>query len=139
MSITSAALATAHLTATLAMMDSGSTGSTGGAKLKLYSSLAQPAPGDAAMCTIHLARPSAVVSGASLILSAPEPGLVMTAGMPRWGVLEGADGTALHTGDVSDAEHDGFYKVSGAQTPPGETTPMFQAGATVTLGAVVYT
>lgn len=138
-SIGSLVLAHAQMAATLARLDIGSTGS---ASVRVYSTPIPTAVGehaDTPMSTVALARPSGVVDAGALTLAPVEAGLVMTAGHPRWAELVAADGAVLHMGDVTDTDHDGFWRVSGATTPEGETSPYFAAGGLLSLGTVVLT
>lgn len=129
------ALTSTQLLATLARLDEGSTGS---AKIRIHSTLVAPVAGDTPMATVFLPRPCGSVSGTQLTLAVAEPALVMVAGIPRWAELVAADDVVLHIGDVTDSVGSGFYKVTGAETPPGETSPYFAAGGLLSLGAVVY-
>lgn len=136
---TTATLATAHIAATLARLDLGGPAPAG---VRVYSTPVPAANGshsDTPMCTVALFNPAGVIDGATLVLSPAGPGLVMTAGHPRWAELVAADGAVLHVGDVTDADHDGFWRVSGATTPEGETSPFFAAGGLLSLGTVVLT
>lgn len=135
----SSALASTHLGATLARLDIGSTGS---AKLRVYSTAISPGPGahsDTPMCVVVLPRPCGVLSGAQLTLASAEAALVMVSGTPRWVELVAADDVVLHIGDVTDAAHDGFYKAAGAATPDGDNSPFFLAGGILSLGEIVLT
>lgn len=133
-----AALLAAHLQATLDRLNAGS----GTASVRVYSTSIPAGPGahsDTPMAAVTLPSPAGTISGGTLTLAAGEAGLVMTAGIPRWAELVAADGTVLHVGDVTDADHDGFWRVSGADTPEGETSPYFAAGGLLSLGTVVLT
>jgi hypothetical protein len=133
-----AALAAAQMAATLDRLDTGA----GTARVRVYSTTMPLTPGahsDTPMSTVVLPKPAGAIVGATLVLASAEPALVMTAGTPRWAELVAADGVLLHAGDVTDAAHDGFWRVSGADTPEGETSPPFQAGGLLSLGAVVLT
>lgn len=133
-----AALLAAHLQTTLDRLDTG----TGTAGVRVYSTSIPETPGahsDTPMATVTLPSPAGTISGGMLTLTAGEAGLVMTAGIPRWAELVAADGTVLHMGDVTDTDHDGFWRVSGATTPEGETSPYFAAGGLLLLGTVVLT
>jgi hypothetical protein len=134
----SAALVLAQLQSTLARLDAGTSGN---ARVQLYStnrpgSIAD-AYSDTPQAAVVLARPcGAIVSGVLVLYPLDAAGAtVMAAGIPRWGELLAADGTLLVRGDVTDMEHGGFFRVGGAETPEGETSPMFYAGAKVQLGA----
>lgn len=132
------ALLAAHLQATLTLLDAGA----GIASIRIYSTSPPATPGghsDTPMCTVTLDKPSGTISGGALTISAVAAGMVLTAGIPRWAELVAADGSVLHMGDVTDTEHDGFWHVSGADTPEGETSPYFAAGGLLSLGTVVLT
>lgn len=136
-SLGSTALVDAQLAATLARLDVGSSGT---AEVRVYSTTMPEAVGahtDTPMSTVLLQRPSGVLDSGALTLAPGDPALVMSAGIPRWAELVAADGQVLHMGDVTDTEHDGFWKVSGADTPEGETSPYFAAGGMLSLGSVV--
>lgn len=133
-SLATPALATAQLEAALARLDAGA----GNARMRVFSTLTPPEASDTPMCELTLPKPCGAVSGAQLTLAAPDAALVMVAGLPRWAVLVAGDGVALHVGDVTDDAGDGFYKVTGADTPPGETSPYFAAGGLLSMGSVVY-
>ena len=133
----SSTLALAQLAATLARLDQGSSGN---ARVQLYTTT-RPASiatahSDTPQATVVLARPcGAIVSGVLVLYPQDMAGAtVAAAGIPRWGELLAADGTLLVVGDVTDLDHGGFFRVGGAQTPEGETSPMFYAGAKVQLG-----
>ena len=131
------ALAEVQIAATLARLD---VGSSGNAEVRVYSTTMPEAVGahtDTPMSTVQLPRPCGTISGGLLTLIPADAGLVMTSGIPRWAELVAADGQVLHMGDVTDTEHDGFWKVSGADTPEGETSPYFAAGGMLSLGSVV--
>lgn len=138
-SIGSLVLAHAQMAATLDRLDIGSSGA---ASVRVYSTSIPVDPAahaDTPMSTVALARPAGVVDAGALTLTPAEAGLVMTAGHPRWAELVAADGAVLHVGDVTDVDHDGFWRVSGADTPEGETSPYFAAGGLLSLDTVVLT
>lgn len=133
-SLGTSALAAVQLAAALDRLDAGA----GTTQIRVFSTVPQPVPGDVPMCVLSLPKPCGTITGAQLTLAAPDAALVMAAGFPRWAVLVAGDGVALHVGDVTDDAGDGFYKVTGADTPPGETSPYFAAGGLLSMGSVVY-
>lgn len=131
-------LATAQLSATLTRLNNGASTP----RVHVYSTAIPTVPGahsDTPMATVLLPMPAGAIIGSSLVLAPADPALVITAGTPRWAELIAADGVLLHVGDVTDAAHDGFWRVSGSDTPEGETSPPFQAGGLISLGLVVLT
>lgn len=139
LSIVGDVLQQVQLAATLSRLDIGTEGA---AEVRFYATSVPATLGghsDSPMATTVLGRPCGVLSSAGLTLAASAPGLVMQGGTPRWAELVAADGAVLHMGDVTDTDHDGFWRVSGADTPEGETSPYFAAGGLLSLGTVVLT
>lgn len=91
--------------------------------------------------SIVLARPSGIFSGNAFVLQARDPGGVMVAksGIPRWADWVAADGTILLRANVSDMNNGGGWKVEGAETAEGETSPRLYSGGIVLLGSAVLT
>lgn len=130
----SAALSLAQLQATLARADAGA----GNACLRIYTT-ARPATlgahADTPQCEIVLAKPSGVIdAGLGMQLMQQAPGMVMASGLPRWAEYVAADGTVLADGSATDAAGDGDFRLSGAETPVGETSPLFFAGGLMSIG-----
>ena len=132
------ALVEAQLAATIARADAGA----GHAELRVYST-AMPtqagAHGDAPMCVIALDKPCAELVDGALVFLPTQAAMVTAAGLPRWAEWVAGDGAQLHVGDVTDRDHDGFYRVEGAATPVGESSPMFYAGGLMTVSTSALT
>lgn len=132
--------ALAQLAATIAFADQGPASS----KICVYTT-AQPAtgadPGGAAQAEIVLAKPCGTISGGALALHVADPAgsLVAATGLPRWARWVNGAGALVADGTVTDAAGGGDFTVSGAATPPGETSPQLYAGALVQLGSVTLT
>ena len=128
------AMALAQLQATATRSDQG----TGNARVRIY--LAVPDDFLGARGTLQaeivLARPGTTVVDGKLVMHVRDAGgaMVMATGLPRWADWHAADGALLAGGQVSDALHDGPWRVSGGETPAGETSPMLYAGGLVMLG-----
>lgn len=133
-SLVAGALSAAQMAATLARADQGA----GSAELRFYATTMPSTAGphaDSPMCVIQLAKPCAEISAAGVLsFIAVGPGMVTVGGIPRWCEWLAGDGAQLHLGDVTDEANGGFYKVAGAATPVGETSPLFFAGAMMSLG-----
>ena len=129
----SAALSLAQLQATLTRADAGA----GNARLRIYTT-ARPATlgahADTPQCEIVLAKPCALVDAAGMQLVQDAPGMVLSSGLPRWAEFVAADGTVLTDGSATDAAGGGDFRLSGAETPVGETSPMFFAGGLMSIG-----
>lgn len=132
--------ALAQLAATLAFADAGG----GPCVICLYTTVqpaAGAAPGGDAQAEITLAQPCGAIAAGVLTLHAADPAgaLVAATGMPRWARWQRADGVLVGDGTVTDAANGGDLTVTGAVTPPGETSPMLYAGGRALLGAVNLT
>ena len=132
--------ALAQLAATLAFADAGG----GPSVICLYTTVqpaAGAAPGGDAQAEITLAQPCGTIAGGVLTLHAADPAgaLVTATGLPRWARWKRADGVLVGDGTVTDAANGGDLTVTGAATPPGETSPMLLAGGRALLGAVNLT
>ncbi len=132
------ALAVAYLHAALARADTG----TAASRLRLYSST-RPATvldahADTPQAEVVLAQPcGAVIDGALVLYPASGSGaMVQAGGMPRWAEWLAGDGALLARCWVTDMEHGGGIRVTGAKTPDGETSPMLYVGGLVQLGPV---
>lgn len=131
-----AALALAQLQATIVAADSGS----GNSRIRIYRterpSAITDSHADVPQAEIVLAKPCAsIVDGVLVMHPADEAGaMVMSQGLPRWGDWVSAAGAVLARGDVTDTAHDGCWRVTGGQTPAGETSPLLYAGGLVVLG-----
>ena len=131
-------LAAAQLAATLARADVGA----GVARVRLYTTARPETPGahsDTPQAEIALAKPCGTVTEGVLSLVPAAPGMVMSQGMPRWAELIAADGALLTDGTVTNLAGGGDFRVEGAATPEGETSPLLYAGGLVTLGTVALT
>lgn len=133
-------LSAAQLQATLALADAGA----GHARVRLYTT-ARPDTlgdhGDAPQADVLLARPCGAVIGGVLVLYPLDAAgtIVMQSGLPRWGEWISGAGVVLTDGSVTDMDGGGDIRVDGAETPPGETSPMFYAGGLVQLGITALT
>lgn len=130
----------AQLQATVDRLDVGSAN----ACVRLYKSARPAALGqpDTPMAVVTLARPCGIVSEDGLLVLQPADlvgTMVLESGQPRWAELVAGDGTVLLDGGVTDAAHDGCFQVSGAATPEGDDSPMFYAGALLTLAPTALT
>ncbi len=133
-----AGLVNAQLLATVAYAD----GSGGASRIVLYDAVpadARSVPVGAVLSEVVLAKPCGVVAGELLTLVPASAGgsMVLASGLPRWARWVRADGALVHSGDVSDMQHAGFFRLQGGVTPDGESTPSLQAGGLVLFGALV--
>lgn len=132
--------ALAQLAATIAFADQG----PAAARIYVYTT-AQPAtgadPGGAAQAEIVLAKPCGTIAGGALTLHVADPAgtMVLATGLPRWARWVSGTGALVADGTVTDAASGGDFIVSGAATPPGETSPQLYAGGIVLLGTVTLT
>lgn len=138
--VVGAAHALAQIAATLAFVDGGGGNST----ISIYGT-AQPLVGEAAgaepLAVLELATPCGTLSGGGLTLH-PVDGLgalAVESGIGRWARWARFDGVLVADGSVSDAANGGDFIITGATTPPGETSPRLVAGGVVLLGAVTLT
>ena len=127
--------------AVLARLDVGA----GHARIRIYTT-AQPADGkvgngDTPQCTLTLAKPCGAIVGSALTLYLQDPtgALVMHTGLPRWADLVAADDVVIGRCKATDMDGDGVVRRRGADTPEGETSPLFYAGGRLQLGAVMLT
>jgi hypothetical protein len=130
----------AQLAATIVFADTG----PANARVRLYSTTRPTAPGDHSdtpMATVVLAKPCATVVDGVLTLHPLDTDgtLVMSTGLPRWGELVNGAGALVVDGSVTDEASGGDFTVAGGITPPGETSPLLQAGGLVLLGATALT
>lgn len=132
-----AALALAQLQAAITTADAGA----GRSRVRIYvtqrpETIDTP-HADTPQAEIELAKPCAsIVDGFLVMHPADAAGaLVMQQGLPRWGDWISAGGAVLVRGDVTDLSHGGRWRVTGGQTPEGETSPLLYAGGLVQLGA----
>ena len=126
----------AQLAATIVFADIGPENS----RVRLYSTTRPTVPGghsDTPMATVVLAKPCATVAGGELTLHPLDTDgtLVMSTGLPRWGEWFNGNEELVVEGSVTDAASGGDFWVAGGVTPPGETSPLLQAGGLVLLGA----
>ncbi len=134
------ALSQAQLQATLTLADTGA----GNARVRLYTTDRPATLGshsDTPQADVVLAKPCGAIVGGVLVLYPLDAAgtLVMAAGLPRWGEWVSANGAVLLDGTVTDMDNGGDIRVEGAQTPAGETSPMFYAGGLVQLGTTALT
>ena len=135
------ALALAQLQAAITTADAG----PGPSKVQLFTTTrhaaADGAMGDMPQAEVLLAVPCATIVGGALVLQVADAGgtLVQTTGLPRWGQWVNGAGTLVAEGSVTDDANGGDFQVTGGTTPPGETSPLLQAGGLVVLGATSLT
>ena len=126
----------AQITASLAFADAGALPSS----ILLYAEAAVAtgaAPTTSALAEITLAKPCGTITGGVLTLHPLDTAgtLVMSTGLPRWGEWVSGAGVLVAEGSVTDDANSGDFTVAGGTTPPGETSPLLQAGGLVLLGA----
>ena len=132
--------ALAQLAASLVFADAGG----GPSVIRAYTTT-QPAtgaaPGGAEQVAIVLAQPCATLAAGVLTLHPADPtgAMVLASGLPRWARWERFDGLLVADGTVTDIANGGDFTLTGAATPPGETSPMLYAGGRALLGAVTLT
>ena len=135
------ALALAQLQAAITTADAG----PGPSKVQLFTTTrhatADGAMGDAPQAEVVLAVPCATIVGGALVLHVADEGgtLVQATGLPRWGQWVNGAGNLVTEGRVTDDANGGDFQVTGGTTPPGETSPLLQAGGLVVLGATSLT
>ena len=132
--------ALAQLASSLEFADAGG----GPSVIKVYTT-AQPAtgaaPGGTEQAAIVLAQPCGTIGAGVLTLNPADPtgAMVLTNGLPRWARWERFDGLLVADGTVTDTANGGDFTLTGAATPPGETSPMLYAGGRALLGTVTLT
>lgn len=137
----SAATGSAHMQATLTLLDSGA----GFASIVIYTTVRpagiNTAHSDAPQATIELATPAGeVVDGVLHLFPKDAAGaLVMRQGVPRWGDLLSRSGVIVARANVTDVDHGGGFQLMGGDTPEGDDSPLLYAGSKVQLGAVLLT
>lgn len=135
------ALSMAQLQATIATADAG----PGPSKVQLFTTprhaALDGAAGDTPQAEVVLAVPCAIIEGSVLVLQVADTGgtLVQATGIPRWGMWINGAGVIVAEGSVTDDANGGDFQVVGGTTPPGETSPLLQAGGLVVLGATSLT
>ena len=135
------ATALAQLQATIDAADAG----PGPSKIQLYTTARHAAldgaAGDVPQAQVVLAVPCASIVGGALVLHVADAdgALVLTTGLPRWGLWVNGAGTIVAEGSVTDEANGGDFQVTGGATPPGETSPLLQAGGLVVLGTTSLT
>ena len=116
------ALALAQLQAAITTADAG----PGPSKVQLFATArhatADGAMGDAPQAEVLLAVPCATIVGGALVLHVADEG-----------------GALVTEGRVTDDANGGDFQVTGGTTPPGETSPLLQAGGLVLLGTTSLT
>lgn len=133
--------ALAQLQATIEAADAG----PGPSKIQLYTTARHTeldgAAGDTPQAEVVLAVPCASIVGGALVLHVADPDgtLVTATGLPRWGLWVNGAGAIVAEGSVTDEANGGDFQVAGGATPPGETSPLLQAGGLVLLGTTSLT
>lgn len=130
--------ALAQLAASLSFADTGAQPSV----IRLYADAAAAtgaAPSGPPLAEIALAQPCGTLAGGQLTLHPADPAgaMVTTSGTPRAARWISSAGLLVAAGSVSDPDNGGDFRVSGATTAPGDTSPALYAGGKVLLGAVV--
>ena len=127
-------MALAQLQATAARSDQGG----GNARVRIYLDVPEDFLGARGQlqAEIVLAKPGATIVDGKLVMHVRDASgaMVLATGLPRWADWHAADGALLAGGQVSDALHDGPWRVAGGETPAGETSPLLYAGGLVLLG-----
>ena len=128
----------AQLAASLAFAD----GASGASRVFLYGSLPdlpRAIPSAEYSVEIVLAKPCATLSGESLTLipASATGSMVQTTGLARWARWVRSDGKLVAAGTVSNLAGTGAFRIAGGTTPPGEDTPLLQAGGLVLFGALI--
>jgi len=126
--------AAAQLAASIAFADAGAQAS----RIQLYDDLGGAG---SLLAEIELTKPCATLASGVITLHTADTGgtLVLLTGIPRSGRWLSGAGLLVVAGTVTDADHDGFFKVAGGATPAGDTSPTLYAGGLVVLGALTLT
>lgn len=129
--------ALAQLTATLAFADDGALPS----RVLLYADAALATGGtpfDAPLAEVALAKPCGTITDGVLTLHPAAPGgsMVLINGTPRAAHWVNGAGVLVAAGTVTDTDNDGDFRIAGAPTAPGDTSPALYAGGVVLLGDV---
>lgn len=128
----------AQLAASIAFADAGAQPS----RILLYADAGAAtgaAPSGAPLAEVTLAKPCGSIAAGQLTLHVADPAgaMVLASGQPRAAQWISGAGLLVAAGTVTDMDHGGDFRVSGAATPPGDDTPLLYAGGLVLLGAVV--
>ena len=132
--------ALAQLAATLTFADAAS----GASVIRLYAdanAATGTVPVDAPLASIAMAQPCGTITGGTLVLHPADlsGAMVLATGIPRAAHWVRADGVLVAAGTVTDATGTGDFRVAGAATAQGETSPTLYAGGKVLLSDVVLT
>ena len=132
--------ALAQLAATLAFADDA----PGASVIRLYAdanAATGTVPVDAPLASIALAQPCGTITGGTLVLHPADlsGAMVLATGIPRAAHWARSDGVLVAAGTVTDATGNGDFRVEGAATAQGETSPTLYAGGKVLLSDVVLT
>ena len=132
--------AMAQLAATLAFADAA----PGASVIRLYAdanAATGTVPVDAPLASIALAQPCGTITGGTLVLHPADlsGAMVLATGIPRAAHWVRADGVLVAAGTVTDTAGTGDFRVAGAATAQGETSPTLYAGGKVLLGDVALT
>ena len=87
------------------------------------------------MAEIVLAKPAGTIVAGVLKLVTPAGAvpMVLTTGIPRWGLLCAGDGAPLANGKVTDAAGSGEIRIDGGVTSVGDDSPQLYAGGRIVL------
>ena len=123
----------AQLAATVALADTGAQPS----RIGLYTG---PAGTGDLLAVVTLAKPCGTVSPTGLTLhpATADGSTVLLTGIPRSGVWRSGDDVTMCVGNVTDDAHDGFFRIAGATTAAGETSPTLYQGGRVMLGDLTF-
>lgn len=130
----SAEHAAAQLAATLVFADAGAEPS----RIRLYT---ESDGAGTLLAEIVLAKPCATLASGYLTLHPLDAAgaMVLASGIPRSGRWISGAGLLVAAGTVTDATHDGDFKVAGGGTAPGDDSPALYAGGLVVLGVLTLT
>ena len=99
------------------------------------------APSGTPLATVTLARPCGTLAAGVLTLHPADAAgsMVLSTGVALAAQWLRGDGLLIAAGTVTDLAGVGDFKIGGAPTAPGDTSPTLRAGGLVLLGAVTLT
>ena len=124
--------AAAQLAASIVFADTGTLAS----RVRLYS---EPDGAGDLLAEIPLSKPCGTLTDGALTLH-PDSAVTMVSltGIPQSGRWINGNDLLVAKGTVTDNDHAGDFRLVGATTPAGETSPMLYAGGVVILGALTF-